>query len=144
MVRIISEQNLDFLERHHRDVGLDLSKVASSSSQLKVGDVILFNYHGEGYFGESRLALVVRPVTKPGKGGNRLLSLKNISSKMTLTPEVVNNLYNNSLSLVPNADGSHGGYRTFILSEGTIKNIFRIEPLSNYLMESLESMQETE
>ena len=86
MVKLISKENLDFLDRHNRDIGIDLTRVATSSSQLSVGDVILFNYYGAGYLGASRVALVVKPVTRVAGTGNKLLTVVNIPPTANLTP----------------------------------------------------------
>ena len=116
MVKIISKENLDFLNRHNKDIGIDLTRIATSESQLGVGDVILFNYFGEGYNGASRLGLVVRPVVAQAGTGNRLLSVVNIPPSTSLSPKVVDNLYKNRGSL------DSEGYRTFILNN-KVKNI---------------------
>ena len=137
MVKLISKENLDFLDRHNREIGIDLTRVATSSSQLSVGDVILFNYYGAGYLGASRLALVVKPVTRVAGTGNKLLTVVNIPPTANLTPSVVNKLYKHRSVLDPE------GYRTFILNN-KVKNIYRIEPLSKMLTQSLKEMQEKE
>ena len=126
MPNFISKENLDFLDRHNKDFGIDLTRVPSSSSQLSVGDVITFNYFGEGYNGASRIVLIVRPVTRIANTGNRLLTVVNVSPSMTLSPKVVDDLYKNRDSL------ESDGYRTFILNN-KVKNILRIEPLSRFL-----------
>ena len=135
MVKLISKENLDFLERHHREVGLDLTKIATSASQLSVGDVILFNYYGAGYFGASRLALVVKPVSRVAGTGNKLLTVVNIPPTANLTPSVVNKLYKHRSVLDPE------GYRTFILNN-KVKNILRIEPLSRFLEQYNDELEE--
>ena len=135
MVKIISKENLDFLNRHNKDIGIDLTRIATSESQLGVGDVILFNYFGEGYNGASRLGLVVRPVVAQAGTGNRLLSVVNIPPSTSLSPKVVDNLYKNRGSL------DSEGYRTFILNN-KVKNIMRIEPLSSWLAEEYENLEE--
>jgi len=135
MVNNISKENLDFLNRHNRNIGIDLTRVATSESQLWVGDVIVFNYFGEGYNGASRIALVVQPVVKSAGTGNRLLSVVNIPPHMTLNPKVVNDLYKNRGTL------ESEGYRTFILNH-KVKNILRIEPLSKWLQEQYENLEE--
>lgn len=134
MVRIISKETAEFLKRHDKDIGIDLTRVPSSSSQLSVGDVITFNYYGEGYNGASRIALVVKPVAKVANTGNRLLTVVNISPSMTLTPTVVNDLYKNRASL------DSEGYRTFILNS-RVKNILRIEPLSQMLRQDADQLK---
>ncbi len=131
----ISKENVAFLERHNRDIGVDLTKVPTSSSQLFVGDVITFNYYGDGYNGASRLALVVQPVAKVASTGNRLLTVVNIPPSITLTPEIVNELYSNRGSL------DAEGYRTFILNN-KVRNILRVEPLSRMLEEYFEELEE--
>ena len=135
MISTISEQTLDFLDRHNRDMGIDLTRVPSSSSQLFLGDVITFNYFGEGYNGASRIALVVSPVVRSAETGNRLLTVVNVSPSMTLNSKVINELYKNRASL-----GSEE-YRTFILNN-KVKNILRIEPLSRMLEERYEAIEE--
>ena len=135
MVKNISKENLEFLDRHNRDYALDLTRVASSSSQLSVGDVITFNYYAEGYNGASRIALVVQPVTKQAGTGNRLLSVVNISPSMNLTPQVINDLYKNRASL------GEDQYRTFILNS-RVKNILRIEPISQWLTQAYDDLEE--
>ena len=135
MVRIFSKETVNFLERHSRDIGLDLTRLPTSSSQLTIGDVIVFNYYGEGYNGASRIALVVRPVTRVAMTGNKLLTVINISPSMSLTPEVINNLYKNRGSL------DSEGYRTFILNN-KVKNIFRIETLSQMKEDLLSELGE--
>ena len=135
MVRIFSKETVNFLERHSRDIGLDLTRLPTSSSQLTIGDVIVFNYYGEGYNGASRIALVVRPVTRVARTGNKLLTVINISPSMSLTPEVINNLYKNRGSL------DSEGYRTFILNN-KVKNIFRIETLSQMKEDLLSELGE--
>ena len=135
MVRLISKEILDFLHRHNKDIGIDLTKVATSESQLSVGDVILFNYFGEGYNGASRLVLVVQPVVAQAGTGNRLLSAVNIPPSTAPSPKVVDNLYRNRGSL------DSEGYRTFILNN-KVKNIMRIEPLSSWLEEEYENLEE--
>ena len=135
MVKIISKENLDFLNRHNKDIGIDLTRIATSESQLGVGDVILFNYFGEGYNGASRLGLVVRPVVAQAGTGNRLLSVVNIPPSTSLSPKVVDNLYKNRGSL------DSEGYRTFILNN-KVKNIMRIEPFSSWLQEEYDNLEE--
>lgn len=135
MPNFISRENLDFLDRHNKDFGIDLTRVPTSSSQLFVGDVITFNYYGEGYNGASRIALVVSPVTRGSSTGNRLLTVVNIPPSMTLSPKVVDDLYNNRASL------DSEGYRTFILNN-RVKNILRIEPLSRFLDQYNEDLEE--
>ena len=135
MVKLISKENLDFLNRHNKDIGIDLTRIATSESQLGVGDVILFNYFGEGYNGASRLGLVVRPVVAQAGTGNRLLSVVNIPPSTSLSPKVVDNLYKNRGSL------DSEGYRTFILNN-KVKNIMRIEPFSSWLQEEYDNLEE--
>ena len=75
---------------------LNAHLVKPSSSNLAIGDIILFDYTNR--FGKNtgwRMALIVRPVEFTAKTGNLLLSCVHLPVGTRLTPKNLQNIYKN-------------------------------------------------
>ena len=131
-----SNEIQDFLDSSSEDPKVELTWLGRpSGSLLSLGDILLFHYNlGANLeskisrmgttdikisFPVNRAGLIVRPVTKEAGTGNELLSIVKIDPGMTISADVLGNLYKNRASL-----GSDT-YRTYILSN--VLNAYRYE-----------------
>lgn len=114
-----SKKILNFLANHAKSMRYDLTRLPSSGSSLKIGDIIFFKYHRPGNH-EITMALVVKPVIKEARTGNELVSAVKIPMASFFSQKVIDNLYSNRRTALP-----EDNYRTYIL--GRMEHIRRVE-----------------
>ena len=101
---------------------LNAHLVKPNSSNLNLGDIILFSYKNRfdvptGW----RMALVVRPIILTSPRNNRLLSCVLLPPDFEITPENLKNLYINRATELP-----EDSYRTFIANSSNMSEVYKL------------------
>jgi hypothetical protein len=112
-MRFISKAILNFLSKVGVNSDQRIQMVPKSASGIRPGSIVFFKYQES-----SVVLLVVSPVVKDAKTGNRLFTGFKVPLGEDYTPESLTNLYKNKELPTDN-------YRTYILSKikGPVRRI---------------------
>jgi hypothetical protein len=121
-----SKNTLNKLKYGDLGRGIELEIVPKSAGGINPGDVLIFNYKLGRATGE-RTVLVVRPVEKDAKTGNSLLTCVKVDLPAQISPNYIDNLYNERSSLGSNQ------YRTYIMQNiiGNLRRITSYDPIDD-------------